>query len=74
MLTSNVCRNLYKGGKVYIGFVSYAGFYGAGTDTVNGVSFSGLGTLPGMQSLVLTGTGTPTNSGSQTFTVKLGQI
>jgi hypothetical protein len=58
--------------QVNIGSVFLGGVYAAVTNTVNGVSFSGFGTLPGMQNLILTGTGTPTNSGAQTFTVTLG--
>jgi hypothetical protein len=54
--------------------VATTGTYNITTNTVNGVSFSNSGTfsVTGVQTVLLTGTGTPLNSGSQTFTVTFG--
>jgi hypothetical protein len=50
------------------------GGYNITTNSVNGVSFSksGLFTTTGVQSLTLTGSGTPINAGEQTYTVSFG--
>jgi hypothetical protein len=49
--------------------VTVAGTYNVTTNTLNGVSFSGSGTLPaGLQTIKLTGQGTPTTAGLFTFT------
>jgi hypothetical protein len=54
--------------------VTTIGAYIISTNTVNGVSFSKAGTFTatGVQAVILTGTGTPTNSGVQNFTVTFG--
>jgi hypothetical protein len=54
--------------------VSTVGAYTITTNTVNGVSFSKSGTFSatGIQTVMLTGTGTPTSSGSQSFAVTFG--
>ncbi|MEP6594605.1 MAG: hypothetical protein ABJA71_01615, partial [Ginsengibacter sp.] len=54
--------------------VSTIGAYTISSNTVNGVSFSKSGTFttPGIQTVVLNGTGTPINSGLQNFTVTFG--
>lgn len=54
--------------------VTTAGTYSITTNTVNGYSFSGTGTVngTGTQNVVLTATGTPANEGANTFTVTAG--
>ena len=54
--------------------VATAGTYTISTNTVNGVTFLAAGTFTGtgVQNVILTATGTPTNSGAQTFTVTFG--
>ena len=54
--------------------VASAGTYSIKTNTVNGVTFSKSGTFTttGAQTVILTGSGTPTNSGSQNFTLSYG--
>ncbi|MDQ6755679.1 MAG: hypothetical protein M3004_01975 [Bacteroidota bacterium] len=54
--------------------VTTPGTYTISTNTVNGVSFSksGIFTATGVQNVILNGTGTPTNSGAQTFAVSFG--
>jgi hypothetical protein len=54
--------------------VTTPGTYTISTNTVNGVSFlkTGTFTATGVQNVILNGTGTPTNSGSQNFTVTFG--
>ena len=54
--------------------VTAPGTYTISTNTVNGVKFSKTGsfTATGIQNVVLTGTGTPLNSGMQNFTVTFG--
>ncbi|MDQ6843091.1 MAG: hypothetical protein M3Z92_01880 [Bacteroidota bacterium] len=54
--------------------VTTPGNYFITTNTVNGVSFSKSGTFAsaGLQIVTLAGTGTPINSGAQTFTVTYG--
>jgi hypothetical protein len=54
--------------------VTTIGAYTISTNTVNGVSFSKTETFTatGVQSVVLNGAGTPTNSGLQNFTVTFG--
>ncbi len=54
--------------------VAVPGTYNISTNTVNGVSFSKSGTFTsvGVQSVVLTGSGTPTNSGNSDFAVTYG--
>jgi hypothetical protein len=54
--------------------VATAGTYSINTNTVNGITFSKSGTFTstGVQNVVLTGSGTPTNSGDQTFTLNYG--
>jgi hypothetical protein len=51
-----------------------AGTYTISTNTVNGISYSKSGTFTttGVQSVVLNGTGTPTDAGLQNFTVTSG--
>ncbi len=54
--------------------VTTAGLYTITTNTVNGITFSRTGqfTATGPQTLVLTGSGTPSTVGSSTFTVGTG--
>jgi hypothetical protein len=54
--------------------VTSAGSYSLHTDTVDGISFSGAGTLAvgAGQTVTLIGTGTPTNQGTFTVTPKFG--
>ena len=54
--------------------VAVAGAYSITSNTVNGVTFSKAGTFtsPGVQTVQLTGSGTPTNSGDQNFTMSYG--
>ncbi|WP_394776706.1 beta strand repeat-containing protein [Flavobacterium sp.] len=53
--------------------VFYAGTYNISTNTVNGVTFTGSGTLAaGYQDILLTATGTPTVSGTSTFPLATG--
>jgi hypothetical protein len=54
--------------------VATVGAYTISTATVNGVIFSSTGnfTTTGLKTVILTGTGTPTNSGSQNFSVTFG--
>lgn len=54
--------------------VATAGTYSIKTNTVNGVSFSKTGTFAsaGVQTIILNGSGTPTNSGDQHFTLSYG--
>jgi hypothetical protein len=54
--------------------VATIGAYTISTNTVKGVSFSKTGTFTttGLQNVVLVGSGTPTASGSQNFTVTFG--
>jgi hypothetical protein len=54
--------------------VATPGSYNITTNTANGVTFSKSGsfTATGVQTLLLTGSGTPTNSGAQAFTVSFG--
>lgn len=54
--------------------VAVPGSYTISTNTVNGVTFSKSGTFTsaGIQTVVLNGTGTPTNSGNSDFTVTYG--
>lgn len=54
--------------------VATTGTYAITTNTVNGVSFSKTGTFAstGVQNVILTGSGTPTNSGDQNFTLSYG--
>lgn len=53
--------------------VTVAGSYSVTSNIVNGCTFSGSGTLaPGAQNIVLTGSGTPINSGAFTFNISLG--
>ncbi len=54
--------------------VATAGTYSIKTNTVTGVTFSTTGTFTstGIQSIILTGNGTPTNSGSQDFALSYG--
>ena len=54
--------------------VTTAGTYSISTNSVNGYSFSGSGTVgaTGTQTVILTGSGTPTNEGTNTFTVTAG--
>ena len=54
--------------------VATAGTYSIKTNTVNGVAFSKTGTFisTGVQTVTLTGSGTPTNAGSQNFTLSYG--
>ncbi len=54
--------------------VSVPGTYTISTNTVNGVSFSNTGTFTsvGVQTVTLTGSGTPTNSGNSDFAVTYG--
>lgn len=54
--------------------VTTPGSYNVTTNSVNGMQFSGSGTLTGTgaQTIVLTGTGTPTNEGNFSFTVTAG--
>ena len=54
--------------------VATAGTYSIKTNTVNGVTFSKTGTFTstGVQNVILTGTGTPINSGEQSFTLSYG--
>jgi hypothetical protein len=54
--------------------VATAGTYSIKTNTINGVSFSKTGTFTsaGVQSIILSGSGTPTNSGDQHFTLSYG--
>ena len=54
--------------------VTTIGAYTISTNTVNGVTFSKSGTFSttGLQTVVLTGTGTPISSGSQSFAVTFG--
>ena len=50
------------------------GTYTISTNTVNGVTFSSTGsfTTTGLQSVILSGSGTPVSSGNQTFAVSFG--
>jgi hypothetical protein len=54
--------------------VTTPGTFTIATNTVNGVSFSKSGTFSaaGIQSVILDGAGTPTNSGNQTYAVTFG--
>ncbi|MGH2562885.1 MAG: hypothetical protein ACRDE5_00115 [Ginsengibacter sp.] len=54
--------------------VATVGTYSIKTNTVDGVAFSKTGTFttPGVQNVILTGSGTPTNSGNQDFTFAYG--
>jgi hypothetical protein len=54
--------------------VTTPGTYNVSTTSVNGMQFSGTGTLTGTgaQTIVLTGSGTPTNEGNFNFTVTAG--
>src|ERR1019366_7066379 len=54
--------------------VATAGTYSIKTNTVNGVTFSKTGTFTstGIQNVILTGSGTPTISGDQNFTLSYG--
>lgn len=54
--------------------VATAGTYTISSNTVNGVSFSksGLFTSIGVQNVVMTGTGTPVNSGAQNYSISFG--
>lgn len=54
--------------------VTAIGNYSISTDTVNGIHFSATGTFmqTGSQNITLMGTGTPTTSGSFTYTLKIG--
>ncbi|MEO8763297.1 MAG: hypothetical protein ABI416_03380 [Ginsengibacter sp.] len=54
--------------------VATAGTYAITTNTVNGITFSKTGTFTstGTQTVLLNGTGTPTNSGNQNFTISYG--
>lgn len=53
--------------------VTTAGTYSINSTTSNGASFSGSGTVAvGAQSIVLTGSGTPVNSGAVTFAISFG--
>ncbi|MDR3716808.1 MAG: hypothetical protein P4L51_28705 [Puia sp.] len=54
--------------------VATAGSYSLHTDTVDGISFSGAGTLAAGagQTVILSGTGTPANQGTFTFTPRSG--
>ena len=54
--------------------VATAGSYNISTNTVNGITFtkSGIFTTTGVQTILLTGTGIPINSGAQPFTVTFG--
>ncbi len=53
--------------------VTTAGTYNVSTSTVNGMTFSGSGTLAtGAQTIVLTGSGTPTTAGANTIPVTAG--
>lgn len=54
--------------------VATAGSYSIKTNAVNGVTFSKTGTFTstGVQTVMLTGSGTPINSGSQNFTLSYG--
>lgn len=54
--------------------VATAGSYEISTNTVNGVVFSASGSFltTGLQTVLLAGSGTPTNSGSHNFTVTFG--
>ena len=54
--------------------VATAGTYSIKTNTVNGVAFSKTGTFTstGVQIVILTGSGTPSNSGAQSFTLSYG--
>ena len=54
--------------------VTYPGNYTIATNTVNGVLFSKTGafTATGVQTILLTGSGTPINAGLQSFTVSFG--
>ena len=54
--------------------VTAPGSYNITTNTNNGVTFSATGTFAatGLQTVVLNGTGTPVNSGAQSFTVSFG--
>jgi hypothetical protein len=61
--------------KVNIGIiVATPGTYAISTNTVNGYSFSGFGTLSttGLQTISLTASGTPVNAGTNVFTVTAG--
>ena len=54
--------------------VATAGSYSIKTNTINGVSFSKTGTFTsvGVQTIILTGSGIPTSSGDQHFTLSYG--
>lgn len=54
--------------------ISTPGVYHIKSDIANGISFSGTGILvtPGLQTVTLTGIGTPLNQGLQNFTVNYG--
>ena len=54
--------------------VTTVGTWTITTNTVGGMTFSGIGTFPntGVQPITLNGTGTPSASGAQTFTVTAG--
>ena len=54
--------------------VATVGAYAITSDNVNGVSFSKTGsfTATGVQSVILNGSGTPTGTGDQTYTIKYG--
>ena len=54
--------------------VTTPGRFTISTNTVNGLTFSKSGSFPavGIQSVILTGTGNPINSGTQNFTVSFG--
>lgn len=53
--------------------VTTAGSYNVSTTTVNGMSFSGTGTVAtGAQTITLTGSGTPTAAGTNSFPVTVG--
>jgi hypothetical protein len=84
---SGVCTSITTGGTYTPGVsltsantvtvqvtVTTPGTFTISTNTVNGISFSNSGTFSatGFQNVILTGTGTPINSGSQNFAVSFG--
>ena len=84
---SGVCTSITTGGTYTPGVsltsantvtvqvtVTTPGTFTISTNTVNGISFSYSGTFSttGFQNVILTGTGTPINSGSQNFGITFG--
>ncbi len=54
--------------------VTVSGYYEIVTNSIDGISFSGSGTLPttGAQIVILTGSGIPVSAGTQSYTVTFG--